>query len=109
MLPQGATSTDAGALTDDTAQGVKNVRTVSSRARRTCPVMLIGRCFAYPRKRLAQFRCGATHLGNAFLVFGLKPVEVGAAEGAIRFIQAHELAAAAAKAQQRRDAAGLRH
>ncbi len=64
---------------------------------------------AYTGHRFAQLRRGLAHLGDALIVVGLQQVEVAAAERAILFVYANKLAAAAAKPQQRRDAARFSH
>ena len=61
--------------------------------------------FRNTRQRFAQFRRGLPHLGEALLIVDLKHVEVATADGTIHFVETDELAAAAAEAQQRREAA----
>ena len=61
--------------------------------------------FRVPRQRLAQVCRGAAHVGNALLVAGFERVEVAAAEVTIHLVEPNKLAAAAAEAQRRRDAA----
>jgi hypothetical protein len=109
IMSKSATADLDGADPESSTARCSGFRVLSLFLRPGMTVSGLTTCLAHTGQRFAQLRRGLTHVGDALLIISLEQVEVAAAERASSFVQANELPAAAAEAQQRRDAPGFSH